>query len=149
MVSNLEKKFSQSADRLRDLQTELTERVGALREDVWRRQQIATGRLRDESLQTVYGLKGAAFGRAANLLQSIPSLDQPAKQLRDIADDARAAEDAIARPPIDDYDNLNVKEVTDAIGELDLWSLQKVRDYEAANKNRVTVLRAVDARLED
>jgi uncharacterized protein YukE len=148
MVSNLEQKFSQSRTKMRNIQDDLTTRVTSLRDDLWRKQQIATGKLRDESLQTAYGIKGSVVGQAADLLQQIPSLDQPAKQLRSIADEARAAEAAVAKPPIKKYDELNVNEVSEALEGLDVWSLQKVREYETANKNRVTVLRAVTTLLE-
>ncbi len=147
MVSNIEQNISDTKGRIREIQQDLTRRAGELREDLWRRQQLASGKLRDESLLTAYGIKRAAFGQAAELLHKIPSLDQPAQQFRAIAEEAQAAEAALAKPPIADYDELNVKQVTDALEALDAWGLQKVRTYEEQNKGRVTVLRAVDAKL--
>lgn len=147
MVSTLEQKFSESKDRIKKVQEDVTRRVDAIREDLWRKQAIATGRLRDESLQTVYNIQSQAFGQAAELLDRVPSLDKSARDLRERAAEAQQAEEDVARPPIANYDELNVKEVGEAIEGLDAWSLEKVRTYEEANKNRVTVLRAVRSAL--
>ncbi|MCB9760878.1 MAG: hypothetical protein H6739_13655 [Alphaproteobacteria bacterium] len=56
--------------------------------------------------------------------------------------------EATTRPPIRDYDDLNVKKVGQAVEGLDRVELLRVRRYEVAHKNRVTVLRAVDRELE-
>ena len=51
--------------------------------------------------------------------------------------------------PVDDYDELSVKKVVAALdaGAFDAEALQVIRAYEVANKNRVTLLREMDARL--
>lgn len=49
--------------------------------------------------------------------------------------------------PIEGYDEMNVKEVTEALDGLDTEMLAAVRTYEVATKNRVTVLREIDERL--
>lgn len=61
------------------------------------------------------------------------------------------AKQAVSRivNPIPNYDSLNVQEVEDALTGLDSTELAAVRGYEMANKDRVTVLRAIDARLEE
>lgn len=57
--------------------------------------------------------------------------------------------DKLTAPAIDDYDELNARDAISAIKELDgRVALAAVRRHEAANKNRKTVLRAIDARLE-
>lgn len=50
-------------------------------------------------------------------------------------------------PPLEGYDELNVRKVADLLETLDPEQLKRVREYEAATKNRVTVLRAVDKLL--
>ncbi len=50
--------------------------------------------------------------------------------------------------PIGGYDALNVKEIAEQMQGWDAALLETVRAYELATKNRVTVLRAVDERME-
>ena len=65
-------------------------------------------------------------------------------------------EDAAAGPgaqirvdaPWDGYDELNVKEVNDRLADASPEVLAVVRLYETANRNRVTVLKEIDRRLE-
>lgn len=56
--------------------------------------------------------------------------------------------DMAAAQPIAGYDEMNVEEVRERLGLLDVAKLQEVRAYEAAHKNRVTVLREIDDELE-
>ena len=50
--------------------------------------------------------------------------------------------------PIRDYDSLNVEEVTSKLEGLSVEEKRRVRDYEAQNKNRSTMLEEIDARIE-
>lgn len=54
---------------------------------------------------------------------------------------------AHAAAPIAGYDALSAKDVVAKLAGLDAATLQAVRAYEAAHKNRVTVLREIDAKL--
>ena len=58
--------------------------------------------------------------------------------------DAHAQEDLA----IEDYDSLNVKQATQRLDELGDAEVEQIRRYEEANKNRSTLLRHVDERLE-
>ncbi len=49
--------------------------------------------------------------------------------------------------PISGYDELTAAQVTAGLGELSHADLRKVRDYEARNANRKSVLVAVDKAL--
>jgi seryl-tRNA synthetase len=51
--------------------------------------------------------------------------------------------------PIEDFDGLSIKKLRPYIEELDAINLRAVRVYESANKNRITLLREIDAQLED
>lgn len=51
------------------------------------------------------------------------------------------------KPPLPDYDQLNVREVVALLDSLTRAELETVRDYEQAHARRVTVLREVEARL--
>ena len=50
--------------------------------------------------------------------------------------------------PISDYDSLNVEEVTSKLEGLSVEEKRRVRDYEAQNKNRSTMLKEIDERIE-
>ena len=75
-------------------------------------------------------------------------VDKAAKVVKDTADavveKVESAFDAVWKG----YDELSVKDITAGLDKLDIETLEKVRVYEAANKNRVTVLREIDAKLE-
>src|SRR5215207_3122137 len=49
--------------------------------------------------------------------------------------------------PIEDYDSLNVKQISERLEELSDEEVEQLRRYEAANKNRSTLLRRLDERL--
>jgi hypothetical protein len=49
--------------------------------------------------------------------------------------------------PIEDYDELEVSEIIDLLGQLDADELADVRDHEAASQNRRTILQNIDRRL--
>ena len=50
--------------------------------------------------------------------------------------------------PLADYDALSVKEISGKLEGLSLEEIEQLRSYEIANKNRSTLLRHFDARLE-
>ncbi len=50
--------------------------------------------------------------------------------------------------PLADYDSLNVNEVTARMEELSVEELEQLRDYEARNKNRQTLMGRFDQRIE-
>jgi hypothetical protein len=49
--------------------------------------------------------------------------------------------------PIAGYDEMNVDEITGRLGDLTVEQLQKVKHYEKRNKNRSTLVEAIDFRL--
>jgi hypothetical protein len=51
--------------------------------------------------------------------------------------------------PIPNYDELNAQALIDQLSSMDDAALTKLRDYEMAHKNRVTVLRDIEERLKD
>jgi hypothetical protein len=50
--------------------------------------------------------------------------------------------------PLADYDSLNVRKVSERLAELSVEEVEQLRRYEAANKNRSTLLRRFDDRIE-
>lgn len=49
--------------------------------------------------------------------------------------------------PVEDYDSLNVHQVTQKLGELSVEELEQLRDYEANNKNRRSIMQRLDTRI--
>jgi hypothetical protein len=60
-----------------------------------------------------------------------------------------AAETAAEQPPIEDYDELTVEEVTSRLEGLSEAELRRVRNYEQRNNNRKTLIAEIDGRLGD
>jgi len=70
-----------------------------------------------------------------------PKVEEAAK---DVEIKVESAMDAV----IAGYDELSAKDVVAKLGELPKVTLVEIREYEVKNKNRVTVLREIDAMLE-
>ena len=49
--------------------------------------------------------------------------------------------------PLENYDKLNANEVIDRIEKLNAQDIERLRDYEARNKNRRSVLERMDGRI--
>lgn len=50
-------------------------------------------------------------------------------------------------PPLEDFNALTAKKISEQVVNLPLWKVEAVRRYEMSTKNRVTVLRACEARF--
>jgi hypothetical protein len=59
----------------------------------------------------------------------------------------RAAGSAQDQPPIDGYEEMNVDEIREQLGDLTVEQLQEVKHYEERNKNRSTLIEEIDRRL--
>jgi len=55
--------------------------------------------------------------------------------------------DAVTRPPVPDFDDLNARNATQAVRGLSRVDLQKLLRYEKAHKDRKTVREAIEAEL--
>lgn len=127
---------------------EARERTEEVVEDLQNRSSKIAGRLRDNSLTTGFEFGANTLSRAAEILDDVPGMQQRADGLRDRAADLEEAGRNVEKPPIDNYDELNVDEVNARLDGLSAYNLEKVRRYEQQNKDRVTVLREVDRLLD-
>lgn len=59
----------------------------------------------------------------------------------------KEAETEVETPPIEAYDTLDVTDILERLDDLASEELCTLRAYESENKERVTVLRAIDKRL--
>lgn len=61
--------------------------------------------------------------------------------------EAKRARESAHKPPIEDYDELNVEEIEKRLDGLSGRDLEQVRRYERANGNRKTLLESLDRKL--
>lgn len=120
----LQERFGKQIDQIREVETELRARAEKLVAEV-----------RPEIESRVPALV-PVLGRLETLVRSVDS------RLQDFIGSVAAV-----GLPIENYDELNVREVTASLAGLTNDELETVRAYEAANKNRVTVLREIDTLL--
>jgi len=79
------------------------------------------------------------------LAQFQPAASNVQAAVKDVAIEVQAA---VAEAVVEGYDEMSAKDVIAMLPSFSKEMLAKVRDYEVANKNRVTVLREIDALLE-
>ncbi len=161
-------------NKLQQLQQQLEARADAAAQQLRERRdatiQRVQGRaqhLRDEAqcraLDLVEGAQGRVLdvgrdaldraARAASRVEQIgPVHLAPISHAREVVEQGveslsarRAKLDA---PELPDYDELNVQQVNAQLDGLSLHALRKLRAYELAHKNRVTVLREVERLLQ-
>lgn len=126
-----------------------------LRADIDRRRERTIGKLKDESLTRLYDVSETALRSAATLVDKaqqispkrLAKLNDGVKALRGRAEQLEDAKEGLSKPAIAGYDDLNVVDTKDALAKLTPYQLEKVRVYESANKNRVTVLREIERLL--
>lgn len=92
----------------------------------------------EEAVGTVKSLAESNFDRLS------ASLDKLEKRIQDVEKNLAAQ---INKLPIQDYDRLNADEIVRQIETLPGDDLKALRGYEAQHKGRVTILKAIDAKL--
>ncbi len=50
-------------------------------------------------------------------------------------------------PPMEGYDPLNVHQVTQRLGELSVEEIERLREYEAKNRDRRSLMQRFDTRI--
>ena len=116
-----------------------TERNRALLEDLaeqTRRQREILENLLQETTNAYVNVLWAPFSYYQDVLEAMAPTGRGSP---------RSQESSL---PIEDYNSLNVREVSERLDELGLEEIERLRSYEAANKNRITLLRHFDARIE-
>ena len=146
------------ATKTKKLTAALPGRVTKLRDEAVARLDRSQRRVAQKALISAMGIRHALVTRvlavgesgidvAGKVTRPVP-FSRPLHKVFDTsAKSLRATQSKLAQLPIDDYDELNVRKVADALDTLDAWQLTRVRAYEVENKNRKTVLGAIDRRL--
>jgi hypothetical protein len=103
--------------------------------DQARRQQEAGRELAHESVNAYVEFLDTAFSQYRGTLDQAQGRAQ------------RAEANATKGFPIAGYDEMNVDEIREQLGDLTVEQLQEVKHYEERNKNRSTLIEEIDFRL--
>jgi hypothetical protein len=112
------------------------------------RQREATQALTQESVGAYMDFVNSMFSYYQGTVESTePQGTREATETEPTGESAeiQAGEDDL---PLADYDTLNVREVSERLEELSAEEVEQLRRYEAANKNRSTLLKRFDDRIE-
>ncbi|MBA3533132.1 MAG: hypothetical protein H0T73_14530 [Ardenticatenales bacterium] len=151
-VKGAETRLRESAQRLRDARERAQANLGEGRDDVEENSSKLESRLRDGA-EIATKVAKVIETRIETMLSEL--LDMGRRELEEIEDRIDALVDRLDAEledqvhPITNYDEKNVDEVTGELKNLDEMQLRTVRAYEVSNKNRITVLRAVDEQMAD
>ncbi len=165
ILDTLRDKLKEGADKLKDVPDKLKdvpeklkdvpekfedvpEKLQSTGQEVSRKLMEALEELRDEGEERAWELEKRALRAAGDLIERASEVPVASSVAPKVEGAVRDRLERLTRPPIQDYDELNVKKVRAALGELDRMDLLKVTRYEEANKNRKTVLRDIQAELD-
>jgi hypothetical protein len=104
-------------------------------------------RVRDDGRERLWTIRTTALSRASDLIDRAddwPAVGRIASAAGKVVDREL---DRLTAVPVEGWDELNARKAADAVAGLDRIGLVAARRREVATKNRVTVLRAIDARL--
>lgn len=139
-ITDLKKTPSRIAER----REALSERRKELTHTARKQLKTAAG----DSQERLWALGATALERvdaALDRTDEVPVVGRLSKGAHKVIGDRL---DALTAVPVDEYDALNAKEAISAIRDLESRvALAAVRRHEAANKNRKTVLAAVESRV--
>lgn len=151
--------FNKVLENLR-AQTEDTRRVGQQLADQQQRASEAGQRLTQESVNAYMDFVNSMFSfqregteasqRAVEEVVSgtpLSTTESSSPEATDTRSQADAAAD-VERLPLENYDSLNVQQVSERLNELRDAEVRQLRDYEAKNKNRKTLIGLFDQRIE-
>lgn len=140
----MEQEFNKWYDRYLD---QATDEFGKLRE---RYGENFEG-VKEVITENTKGVKDVVAENAKGVTDKVLAAVRPGANGEDVQETvievAEAAEET-AKAPFEDYDSLTAKELIAKFDGMDDKALEMIREYEAATKNRVTVLRELDERLQ-
>lgn len=121
------------------------ERLNARRQDLTRRLRTQVRTLRGDGEERIWTLQTRTLERVGDWLhrnQDTPVVARVAPRAEELVRDRL---DTITRPPVPGFEDLNAKDAIRALRGLDRVDLLKVERFERANRNRKTVLEAIEA----
>ncbi len=136
-----EEKVRVRVDQLKDRRVQLESALQKTFSDQLKEMQTVELRVLGRLEDTVVGLKDLV---SANSRKVADNLDKIEKRLQDLE---KAVSSRMNQLPIEDYDLLNADEIVRKVETLGNEGLQALRKYETDHKGRVTILKAIDAKL--
>jgi len=127
---------------------EVTERIEGRRQQAERLVRGAAFDARAQAEDKLWSLNLKALSRAHELLDRaavVPGFDTVRPKVRDLV---ATWETTTTQPPVAGYDEQNVRAILHDLHAHDRLGLLRIRHWEAAHKNRKTILDAVDRELE-
>jgi hypothetical protein len=113
------------------------------------RQREATQALTQESVGAYMDFVNSMFSYYQGTVESVePRETRGATEAVEPAGERTEVQTGEGVLPLADYDSLNVREVSENLAELSVEEVEQLRRYEAANKNRSTLLRRFEDRIE-
>ena len=140
--------FNQTIDNLR-AQAEENRQMTEQLADQQQRRQEAGQQIALESVGAYMAFMDSMFSYWQGGIQTAErSTEESARTVRARPEESSTRSSTGDELPISDYDSLNVEQVTSKLEGLSVEERQRVRDYEAQNKNRSTMLKEIDERIE-
>ncbi len=142
----LEKSVTISREKLQEVIDDAVRRGRMTRRDAEEMLGRLLTRGREEAEELLKTLEPVASGAQSRV-------ESTRKAVRDRVDQPLAKADRVRRKaklpgfPISAYDQLSVPQINNRLPELSTDQLERIRDYEIANRNRVGVLRALERKL--
>lgn len=137
-------------EKLRDVPERLREapdKLQARGQEVGRKLKERLSELKADGEERAWEMEKRALQAAEGLLErasEVPVVSSVAPRVESAVQERLAQ---ISRPPIEGYDELNVRAVREGLRGLGRVDLRKVARYEEAHKNRKTVLADVEAEI--
>jgi hypothetical protein len=140
--------FNQTINNLRT-QAEENRRAIQKLADQQQRQADAAQNLTRESVDIYMNFMDSMFSYWQGASQTAEGAAEPARitSTPSTAESTQRSQSSDEELPLENYDKLNAYEVIDRIEKLDAQDIERLREYEARNKNRQSVLERMDARI--
>jgi hypothetical protein len=140
--------FNQTINNLRTQAEENRQAAQRLQEQQ-QRQADAAQTLTQESVGAYMDFMDSMFSWWQGGIQTAERAVEtgPTSSTPNTGESTATSQSSDAELPLENYDQLNANEVTNRIEKLDVEDIERLRDYEARNKNRRSVLERMDDRL--
>lgn len=129
---------AQEAQRLAKESAQEAQRIASEVESDAREAERSAGEVQRSSAEELRNTIRESVSRSAAVGQQEPRAGTAAPQ------ETRADTEEL---PLEDYDSLNVNQVTQRLGELSVEEIERLRDYEAENKARRSLMQRFDTRI--
>jgi hypothetical protein len=140
--------FNQTINNLRTRAEENRQATQRLA-DQQQRQAEAAQTLTRESVDIYMNFMDSMFSYWQDAAQTVEGAAEPApiSSTPSTGESTARSQSSDQELPLENYDKLNANEVIDRIEKLNAQDVERLRDYEAKNKNRRSVLERMDARI--